>query len=187
MPEFKNPGDEWIDRALEGSELPGSSEMLRATVLAQTVGLIRRRRRMKKGVLGLALVGVYLAGIATSGLWRTSESVPPQSRAEQVAEVGAGMMVDGQLARSQTVRRQTGVAERRFVSAQVGRVRAIQNSGDRMLIEYGDVESAVRAYKQVLDRTPTRRQAVGVGQDTWLLMALKNAKSKEGYHERLQN
>lgn len=180
-----------IDRVLAAGGLPRESAALRVAVLSQTVAVICRRRRLKQCVLGATLLGFYLAGLTTAGLWQSPRSASAPSPALQVA---ASPLAGGAARQPRPLEpvqpapaRYAGAARHRPAAAGVHDFRALQRSADRQLLEYGDVESAVRGYSRILDRAPTRQQVVSADNDTWLLMALKNAKSKELRHERVQD
>jgi hypothetical protein len=186
----EDSGEERINRALGTSGLPGGGDLLRASLLAQTIGVIRRRRRLKKLVLAATLLGFYLAGMATTGLWRRVKAVPIRPPAEQMA-TSSPVVVGKPPLRPESSRPQppwyVGAAERQSAPARIRGVQAMQRSADRLLLEDGDVESAVRGYNRVLDLASAKQRVISPENDTWLLMALKNAKSKELRHDRIQD
>jgi hypothetical protein len=53
-----------------------------------------------------------------------------------------------------------------------------RQAGDRYLDDEGDPESALRCYSQALDAGSAADRAVA-SEDSWLLMAIKNARQKE--------
>ena len=51
-------------------------------------------------------------------------------------------------------------------------------------LERGDVKEAVRQYTRYLKLAPADQLAISPGRDSWLLMALKDARAKEKNHVR---
>ena len=66
MPASDDFPDNLLDAALRADVQPHDTAGLRKAVLSQTVGVIRFRRRMRKGILAASLAGCYLAGVATT-------------------------------------------------------------------------------------------------------------------------
>ena len=62
---------------------PAGDANLRGAVLAQTLGVMRGRRRLKRCVLAAGLLGCYLAGMTTTGLWRQAVPQAPQTVTQQ--------------------------------------------------------------------------------------------------------
>ena len=55
----------------------------------------------------------------------------------------------------------------------------LRRAGDQWLRESGDISRAVRDYARALDQASEQERAIAPGQDNWLLMALKDARTKE--------
>jgi hypothetical protein len=58
--------------------------------------------------------------------------------------------------------------------------------GDHYLGDTGDISLAVAGYSQALDLATEEERTISPGQDNWLLMALKDARTKEKEHARSQ-
>jgi hypothetical protein len=58
-----------------------------------------------------------------------------------------------------------------------------RRAGDRYLDSEADPESALRCYGQALDAGGAADRAVS-SEDSWLLMAIKNARQKENSHAK---
>jgi hypothetical protein len=67
------------------------------------------------------------------------------------------------------------------VDSPVRRPELYRTAGDRYLTENGDLQSATRCYRSFLDLCSERDRIVSVD-DTWLLMALKEARQREKRH-----
>jgi hypothetical protein len=142
-----------------------SRDALREAVYKQTVGTLRFRRRMKKVVLATSLAVCYLAGMATMGLSPAPQPnrpvVSPSSMASNAEKAQKPQTKPLQLTREEQLRRE----------------------GDRLL-EKGDMKKAIRRYELALNVASEDQRAISPERDTWLLMALKSARSQETKHER---
>ena len=58
------------------------------------------------------------------------------------------------------------------------RAAVYRQAGDRYLAEGGDLESALRCYRNALDAGPEEGTTISAD-DTWLMMVLKDARQKE--------
>ena len=187
MTEHESHHDDFLDGVLGADSAPRPSDALRAAVLSQTVGVIRFRRRMKKCVLAASLLGCYLAGVATTTLWQPAQGpLPSPAAIVATAEPTATEPTEPPAMRrpSQPSRQNSPVA-RPVGSPRKNRVQTMREKADRHLLEQGDVASALRDYTCALNLAPASQRAIRPEQDTWLLMALKNARAKELRHERV--
>ena len=76
--EFQNDP---LDVVLGGKGKISGDDRLRQAVLAGTLGVIRRRRRLKRCAVAATLLGCYLAGMATMMFWRSGgEDLPKPSQ-----------------------------------------------------------------------------------------------------------
>jgi len=183
------PSQDSVERFLEcASALPRARDS-RQTLLLQTQRLLRRRRRTKRLGYVAALVACYFAGAATVRGWTQWSS------ALTTFDLGERAL---QLAQSNDESTRTAVPTHSKVSlpiqqdpdvpatvvesmaARIPGQRGIlfRTAGDRYLLELGDVESAVRCYRRSLDACPDQELVVA-SDDSWLLMALKQARQKE--------
>jgi hypothetical protein len=154
---------------------------LRGVVFARTIGVIRFRRRLKRCALAASLLGCYLGGMVTAGIWRPTGDARHQPSTEQMAtsQEPPSPVVAAQVPGS------AGSAERQVVAAKASCAEVLRRSADRHLFEDGDVKSAVRNYGRLLNLPSAEQQSVmSSRQDNWLLVALKDARSKEMKHDR---
>jgi hypothetical protein len=167
MPEPNDLPDDSLDAALRPNAGLTGAAKLREAVLARTTGLIRRRRRTRRCILATALAVCYAAGLATAALrtpadQRTTSPVIVSSLPMKSNDPPSGEAVAAKLTRKESVRR----------------------DADQCLLERGDVKEAVRRYDLFLKLASADDRAISPGQDSWLLMALKDARSKEIKHDR---
>jgi hypothetical protein len=187
MPEPNEYQDDEVDNLLQiDTEKSAPKGILRNGVLAQTIGVIRFRRRLKKGALAASLVACYFAGVATMGLRTPAQVVAPGTSNEQAA----ANQLPSQNSKSPT----PAIVEdkpkpqdnpNKQAAPQPSREELLRREGDRLLAN-GDMKQAIRKYELALNLAPADRRAIAPEQDTWLLMALKNARSKEITHDRTQ-
>jgi hypothetical protein len=160
--------DNLIDAALGANVQPRDTALLREVVLSQTVGVIRFRRRLRKCVLAVSLAGCYVAGLATTlALRRPAEYGTPLPSAV-----------------SSSLPKPSGPPNSEGGFTKLARVEIVRRDADRCLLERGDVKEAVRHYDHFLKLASADQRAISPKQDSWLLMALKDARSKETTHDR---
>ncbi|MGO9112533.1 MAG: hypothetical protein ACLP9L_25160 [Thermoguttaceae bacterium] len=166
MPASDDLGDNILDAALRADVEPHDTAPLREAVLSQTAGIIRFRRRMRKGILAASLAGCYVAGLATMALQRPAEHETPAPPAV-----------------ASSLPRPSGPPNREVGGASLTRAEIVHRDADRCF-ERGDVKEAVRLYDLSLKLASADHRASSPEQDSWLLMALKDAKAKEITHDR---
>jgi hypothetical protein len=157
MTEKNNPRD--ADDVLLANIPAGDTNALREAVLRQTVGVVRFRRRMKNCILGLSLAGCYLAGMATASLRTPGELAgTPLPAASPASETGVEI-------------------------AALSPEEAARRDADWQLLDHGDVKEAVLGYDRYLRLASADHRAISAERDSWLLMALKDARLRGTSHE----
>jgi hypothetical protein len=149
---------------------------LRAAVFAQTVGVLRRRRRLKRCAMAAGLLGCYLAGIATMGVLRAGGGREHPAAAGQTTTAGS---------RQAAPRRPHVPAdpdEHRLAAKKPSGFESWRRIGDHYLRESGDISLAAASYCEAINLASDEERAISPGQDNWLLMALKDARLKEKEH-----
>jgi hypothetical protein len=170
-----------LDAILTAQNRPAADASLREALLAQTVGVIRFRRRLRRCAVAGAMAVCYAAGAFTMGMWTPNQSNPSPQPTEQVAKERQSQATP----EPQVVPAATGGQQRRSAPVKkIDRFDALRIAGDRSLLEYGDVKAALHDYKRALALATAEQRAISPGQDTWLLMALKDAHMKENLHAR---
>lgn len=149
---------------------------LRDRLREQTMRRLRVRRRVAKGIRLLTFAGCFAAGMAL--MWAMRE--PP--RVERVVvEVEVPMPM--RVAEVPQPEPLTKTGERLELEAEqipdrVESARRYREAGDHFLIVEGNVESALRCYRNFLDDSAMEDRAI-TESDTWLLTSLKNARLSE--------
>lgn len=165
-------------------DLPRGDGALRHRLLVETTAIVRtrgRRRRVRR-YTGFALA--YAAGIATAALLfegparevvqRTAanmveqpadDAIEPDRPAETAPEPPSPLASTDPVA----LRRQVAAAPH------ADQIELLRRAGDLYLARYGDLESALDCYRQVLELTPPAERGQFDADDSWLLAELKHA------------
>lgn len=168
-----SPERDFVDAALSPSPTRASPGLLRERLRLQTTGVIRQRRRVKRIAWAAALLVCYLAGVASSRAWLSGET---PARVDQIAQdepqpAPPAPAPPGDQVRP--VREKPGIA-----ATKKNRFEVLKRSGDEFLREPEDLALAVRGYMRALDAASPEERSLSPN-DSWLLMALKQARSKE--------
>jgi hypothetical protein len=168
-----------------------AADALRKAVLNQTVGVIRFRRRLNKSILAASLVVCYLAGVATMSLRSpASTTVSRPSNTQTTVDQSPPTLQESlapEMAKD-SLKSQSGppnLENKQATRPKLARDEILCRQGDRSLAD-GNLKQAIRRYQLALNLAPADRRAIAPEQDTWLLMALKNARTKEITHDRVQ-
>ena len=171
----ENPESDPLDALVGASASLPEDDRLRRSVLARTTGVIRRRRRIRRFSITVALAGCYLAGAATVQLWRAGAPTPDRS-----------------VARDEKVpaddERQTPLIDRteqpggQTVASAASPYEVYRRVSDRCLTQQGDLSLALRYYCRALETASPEERAISA-EDSWLLMALKDLDTKENRDE----
>ena len=152
---------------------PPSNDRLRDALRAQTLGVIRFRRRMKKCALAASLVVCYFAGAATMAFRSTTPITG--------LETSIGQMAKNPSSQPQGHPPTPAIADlkpiQQSAAPPLSREETLRREADRLLAD-GDMKQAIRKYELALDLAPADQRAISPQHDTWLLMALKNARPK---------
>jgi hypothetical protein len=160
----------------------GNPEALRGAIFEQTLGVIRFHRRVKRGLFAVSLFGCYLAGAVTVGLLRidarqTAVAPPAPMTVVHPKEI-VGQEED--VASPQEITpTATAVVEFQPPAKMPTAFESWRNVGDYYLRKYGDISLATASYAQAIDLATEEERAIAPGKDNWLLMALKDARTKE--------
>ena len=170
-----NPESDPLDAlAGAGASLP-EDDQLRRSVLARTTGVIRRRRRIRRISITVALVGCYLAGAATVQLWRAGAPTPDRSVARDEKLPRDGVLPAPPIDRTEQPGGQT-------VASDASLYEVYRRVSDRCLTQQGDLSLALRYCCRGLETASPEERAISV-EDSWLLMALKDLDTKEDRNE----
>ncbi len=166
------------------------NEKLRNSLLVQTTGMIRRRRRLKRTGVAAALLGCYLAGAGTMSLWQSSAAADKHPKAEIVMD---SINPKGSTAPGSTGRlvrpeddQVVDASTKQSVEPKLTPYDRLRQAGDMQLEQRGDIAAAARKYQQALRVASHHERAIALDQDSWLLMALKNDQASTNSLERTQ-
>jgi hypothetical protein len=165
-----------LDAAFGFLDIKSTDNNLRGAVLAQTLGVVRRRRRMKRCAFAAGLLGCYLAGITTMGLLWSNANASNSSQADQsmTAEQSPQNVIPSSSA--------PAIPEKSQSSAKLSGFESWRRFGDNYLRETGDISLAVAGYSNAINRATDEELTSSSGQDNWILKALKNERIKERNH-----
>jgi hypothetical protein len=172
---------------------PQPADGLRAGLLSQTLGVIRRRRRLKRCAWGASLLGCYLAGIITAAIGRPGgqgivrTSYPQDSQVSQASEDSGKDANSTPSVPARPPQPEPSIPDvREVAAAKPTDYERWRRTGDYYLRESGDISRAVRDYARALEHASDQEQAISPAEDNWLLMALKDARAKEREHVQSQ-
>jgi hypothetical protein len=155
---------------LLGTTTESSNESLRQRVLTDTVHVLRRRRRIRRATMAMALAGCYLAGVATVTLVRPSSA---EGRFAQQAE--SSNDVAEQSPRAAVVIEPADTAPVVInppVTKARTRFESLRDLGDQNLLDRRDPEAATRCYRMALRYATPDDRAWAATEGTWLMRAV---------------
>jgi hypothetical protein len=144
---------------------------LQQRLFRQTVRIIRRRLRLKRAGLAAAFAACYLAGAVTVYLLHS----PPPARTVIVKIKDSPATLPAEAAKASL---SALVLENQALDSVQPQPELYRLAGDRYVAESGDLQSALRCYRQALDESSEQDLQVKP-EDNWLLIALKEARQKE--------
>jgi hypothetical protein len=150
----------------------------RDAILERTLGLMRRRRFLKRCGIAAGLLGCYLAGIATIAIARSGGN-ERSGAARQDAMIAAQ---PAHVAPTPGKAEAVAATPPRVAPEKLSAFERWRRSGDRCLRESDDIASAVKCYSRALKLASEKDLAILPSEDNWLWMALKNARLKERRH-----
>jgi hypothetical protein len=180
--EFQNDS---LDAVLGGKGKISGDDRLRHSVLAGTLGVIRRRRRLKRCAVAATLLGCYLAGMVTVVFWRYGGEDLPRTSTRQIAKDNTTHQ-STKVAPAPLLPDLAGPPDQKAVYAPQSQFEVLRRAGDRYLQDPEKMQLAIRTYARALKYASADERVMSPEHDTWLLMALKDAKSKEKKHENSQ-
>jgi cytochrome c-type biogenesis protein CcmH/NrfG len=175
MRELNDPLDDPLTAAFDLGGTPLAADHgLRSALLAQTIGVLRFRRRAKRCALAAGLLGCYLAGVTTMGLFRTPAqqqpvATPPMTAQSQPAPSRSPHASPNPIRNQLAVKKPTGFESWRSI-------------GDHYLNQSGNISLAVAGYSEAIRLASDEERRISPERDNWLMMALKDARSKEKTH-----
>jgi hypothetical protein len=170
-----NPFDDPLTAVFDASERPAANDALRKALLTQTIGVLRRRRHLKRCAVLAGLMTCYLAGLATMGILRAGPQQPTPA--------GQPAIADSHPALPRRPQRSPRQDERQIVAKKPSAYENWRQIGDNCLSQSGDVSQAIAGYRKAINRASKEERRICPGPDNWLMMALKeDARFKEKTH-----
>jgi hypothetical protein len=142
-----------------------SDDAFRQGVLARTTTVLRRRQRLKRLTRVAALAACYVAGLMT--MHRIRSVAPPALRSVVTAPEPPAAAQSSALA-----------LEWEAVDSPEQASTLYRTAGDRYLADETDPQAAMRCYGNALSSGSAEDLTVEPS-DSWLLMAIKDARQKE--------
>jgi hypothetical protein len=170
MRQQDRPERDAIDELLAAPQLDDGVGVFRQHVLQQTLGRLRVRRRLRRAAWAVGLAA-GIAAIALGIHWLTLTSMIPQPEMAELPQFpqAASLPAPGLSA--------LALEWRAFDSSQ-RQAELYRQAGDRYLTEGDDLQAALRCYGNALT-TGTDDNLQLSPSDSWLLMAIKDARQKE--------
>jgi hypothetical protein len=164
-----------------------TNEKLRQLIQQKTIGVLRRRRWLRRGGWLAGLAACYLAGILTMGMWPRPEvgnqvAIAPEENAAGQPSVPPPASEPKNPTMTQPP--ETSLAlEWKALDSTKKQPDLFRLAGDKYLQE-NDIESATRCYRGALDGVSDQDLKISIN-DNWLLMSLKQAKQEEKRYAKL--
>ncbi len=174
-----DPQDDLVNILLGKLSRQDSNDRLRRLLLARTTGVVRFRRRLKRFAWATALAACYLAGMATTQMWRPQGGQSSLTAGEHASAAGPRPPSD---AGKSLPPQASHPAPRQVASRAPSRFEVLRQSGDAHLRDPAGLIGATHDYTLALNAASAAERAIAPGRDSWLLMALKDAKLKETAH-----
>jgi hypothetical protein len=155
---------------------------LEQTVWRRTQSVLRRRRWLRRTGYAAALAACYVAGLLTMKYLPASPAAPPPAvahteiRPEPPAVTRPEEVPPPRPSGAEPA--SPAAIEWQAVDSREQRPDLYRQAGDRYL-EAGDIQSAIRCYRNMLDAAPEEDQAISPTNDNWLVIALKGDRQKE--------
>jgi hypothetical protein len=163
------PDRDPCDELLTPGPTPADLEPLRGRILQRTLPALRRRRWLRRLAWAAALAACYAAGVLTLGL-RPAPPPTEQGRREQPPDPPpTPAAVEDRSARAR---------EWQALETPERRAALYREAADRYLAEDDDVTAALRCYGASLDHGGGEALETKPD-DSWLLLAIKDARQRE--------
>jgi hypothetical protein len=164
-----------------------TNEKLRQLIQQKTLGVLRRRRWLRRGGWLAGLAACYLAGILTMGLWPRPEVNHLVAIAPQQSDDGQSNIVPskGEFKQLTPVQQSESALamEWQALDSTEKRPDLFRLAGDKYLQD-NNIESATRCYRGALEDASDQDLKISVD-DNWLFMSLKQAKQEEKRYAKL--
>jgi hypothetical protein len=170
-----------------------ANDKLRLEIQQKTLGILRRRRWLRRGSWLAGLAACYLAGILTMSMWPRPKVNPRVAIAPDEDTAGRANTVPPTAEPTPPTHAQPPESALAAESARDLEWKALDSlkkrpdlfrlAGDMYLLE-NDLPSATRCYRGALEDASDQDLKISVN-DNWLLMSLKQIKQEEKRYAKL--
>jgi hypothetical protein len=167
---MSDPLDEFLGRSFSCE----ASEAMRLALRESTSRVLRLRQRVRKLALAGAMAACFLAGMAT--MYGLLPRVAARSEPDRPVENVVTKIIEA--AKDQTPLPNAQIVELQARAHKAERVTGLRRAADLYLLEEQDYAAALRCYAQALNEADAQTLEISPD-DTWLEMALKDARRKE--------
>jgi hypothetical protein len=165
-----------LDSFLDAKKSCEPNDALKERVRDRTTRVLRWRRRGKRGGWALIMAVCYLGGLATSHWF-----APPQPTDAPQRQSAPVVAVQTAPADEQQTTKIPSNAEFAANDQPALRALLLREAGDYCLEQHSDCEAALRYYSASIEVGGVSALADS-SDDSWLLMAIKDARRKESTH-----
>lgn len=167
------------------------TDALREAILARTTRVVRRRRRLRRAVIGSALAVFYVAGMCTMQAWqRVGEGAKSRPVAASSVDIETVVARSAPIAKTSitkattaktSIEKATDTKQKTLKKKSTlkrtrqkrSRFDMICMISDRYLYRDADAVAAIRGYRRALRVATPAELEICPQRDSWLLMALK--------------
>ncbi len=181
------PDNETDDAMLDIPREQWADDRLRSAVLAQTLGVMRRRRRWKRCGWAAGLVGCYLAGITTAAFWTPAFWTAGEKHAAVAIGDRTTVKAESPAEPAPAATEPSGREDQQSPEPMLSGFEHWRRLGDHFLRDSNDISLAAQSYSQALALATEEERAISSNRDNWLFMALKQSQIQEKQNASVQN
>ena len=185
---------------LSNVSLPPPDPVLREAIFAQTRGVLRRRRWVRRGTWAAAFAACYAIGVLSGLAWQPARAnnqlaVEPREEVETDRPASAeksGLAPDSSPALPEPPRQeptysqdvpQNNIAQSEPSDPSLTTFEKLRRAGDRQLNGRGNLQGAIGCYRRALDCASDDELQIVPERDSWLLIPLKEARLETRKHD----
>ncbi|HTU20054.1 MAG TPA: hypothetical protein VMG10_18460 [Gemmataceae bacterium] len=163
---------------------PTDDEALRQMVYTRTRRVLHRRRRLRQFAYAAGLLLSFAVGAGAMRLTISGERGRVSAPSSQTASESSNKPL-GALTRPRSPQSDDSALTQEWIAfdSEDHRGELYRQAGDRYMTEENDLQSALRCFSNALDNGAEEDLAIS-SDDSWLLMAIKDARQKEKKHAK---
>ena len=173
---------------LSNVSLPPTDPVLREAIFAQTRGVLRRRRWMRRGTWAAAFTACYAIGVISGLAWQPARANnqlavqprgevetdrPPSAEKPELAPDSSPALPEPPHSQDGT---QNTIARVEPSDPSLTTFEKLRRAGDRQLNGRGNLQGAIGCYRRALDYASDDELQIVPERDSWLLIPLKEAR-----------